>query len=690
MGHRQTRRIEHRLQDARRRLFIGREAEQALFLRLLAADGGFQVLYLHGMGGIGKTTLLKVFMELAAARGMPVLSIDSRALAVTPAAVNEAMEDARQDRELSEDEPHVVFLDTFESLAPLESWLRDEWLPAQPQTMRMVIAGRRPPALAWRSDTAWATALRHQQLENLEDCQVETHLSRRGLTAEQIQQGVGFARGYPLAMALYADTMEHAPGKELQTQREGELLIQLVDNLLRDLKQPELRAALNASAVCRVMSVPLLASMLQRPDASGLFDWLQGLSFMQVGPGGLFPHDLVRASLLADLKIRDLAAYHRLGERAWQWSMSRISAGGADVMARTQDLFFLTRDAFALTRESNGPQSPKADAPVYTDVCTDADWPQLEAMILRHEDAASWQRFTLLHAAQPEALRVIRDANQAPLGFYLILEVERLPPELIAQDAVVSTFWGLCRGAGVERANLTRFWMHRDLYKQASSVQALTFSAAVYGWTTRRVDFAGAYQSATGKWRDNSKRVGFSLCEATLSEMPGGPSILSFQDFTRRDILEWMRSGYRRMHNLPPMQGSHEGDSAACLERAAFDHAVRRALRQYSWPDHLADNPLLSTRMVAGCAIGNDPSLRVDALRTLLKQAHDRLAANPKTAAPARAMRHAYLAPAANQQLAADTAHMAYSTFRRHLYAGVRLLCEQLWAREQGELKKAQ
>ena len=38
-----------------------------------------------------------------------------------------------------------------------------------------------------------------------------------------------------------------------------------------------------------------------------LFEWLRGLSFVESGADGLFPHDLARDVLDADLRWRDRA-----------------------------------------------------------------------------------------------------------------------------------------------------------------------------------------------------------------------------------------------------------------------------------------------------------------------------------------------------------------------------------------------
>lgn len=86
MGHDADRlTVGHRLRWERRRRFVGRTAERALFERLLTADqASFCVLWVHGPGGVGKAALCGVFADLARASGRSVVSVDDRDLEITP------------------------------------------------------------------------------------------------------------------------------------------------------------------------------------------------------------------------------------------------------------------------------------------------------------------------------------------------------------------------------------------------------------------------------------------------------------------------------------------------------------------------------------------------------------------------------------------------------------------------------
>jgi hypothetical protein len=62
----------------RRRRFVGRVAEKNLFRSVLSADEPpFNVLYIFGSGGVGKTTLLREFATICEERGVPASYVDA-------------------------------------------------------------------------------------------------------------------------------------------------------------------------------------------------------------------------------------------------------------------------------------------------------------------------------------------------------------------------------------------------------------------------------------------------------------------------------------------------------------------------------------------------------------------------------------------------------------------------------------
>ena len=73
------------------------------------------------------------------------------------------------------------------------------------------------------------------------------------------------------------------------------------------------------------------------------------------------------------------------------------------------------------------------------------------------------------------------------------------------------------------------------------------------------------------------------------------------------------------------------------------------------------------------------------ALRALLKEAAEQLRASPKELKFYRAVYHTYIQPAATQEQAAELLDIPFSSYRRHLKAGMARIGDILWQAEVGE-----
>src|SRR5581483_1585726 len=127
---------------------VGRAAEKAALLQTLE-EGGPLVVFVHGIAGVGKSTLLEAFAGEARSRGETVVVIDCRsieptergfldrvahAVGGTPASAEEAAE-----RLAGLGERVVLVLDTYEVLRLLDSWVRVAFAPALRENTRLVV-----------------------------------------------------------------------------------------------------------------------------------------------------------------------------------------------------------------------------------------------------------------------------------------------------------------------------------------------------------------------------------------------------------------------------------------------------------------------------------------------------------------------------------------------------------------------
>src|ERR671938_467274 len=145
------------LDEARRRTFVGRGAELTRFADALRGRSPRRVFLVHGVGGIGKSTLLGEFRARAVAAGRPAVLLDGRELDPSPEAVRAALARAAAvpAPQLGELPGLTVLLDHYEHLTAVDPWVRGELLPDLPADGIAVLAGREAPVADWQRLPGW-------------------------------------------------------------------------------------------------------------------------------------------------------------------------------------------------------------------------------------------------------------------------------------------------------------------------------------------------------------------------------------------------------------------------------------------------------------------------------------------------------------------------------------------------------
>jgi hypothetical protein len=331
--------------------------ELALFQRALTAQElPFQIVFVYGPGGVGKTSLLNEFAHLCDEARVRVFYLDARTIEPTPEALIGALrgwlELGPDDSPLAvlgrEPQRHVLLVDTAELLLPLDNWLRETFLPQLSENALIVLAGREPPSAAWSADAGWQTLVRSLALRNLSPEESRAFLSQQHIPDDQHQAVLNFTHGFPLALSLVADVFAQRPDplRGFQPTDQPNIVKTLLERFVQKVPGPAHRAALEACALVRVTTEALLSEMLMMGDSTHeLFEWLRGLSFIEARADGLFPHDLAREALAADVRWRNPDWYAELHKRARNYYHSRIALTSGLLQQRLLfDLIFLHRD----------------------------------------------------------------------------------------------------------------------------------------------------------------------------------------------------------------------------------------------------------------------------------------------------------------------------------------------------------
>jgi hypothetical protein len=673
--------------------FVGRVAERDLVRRaLLTPEPPFAVVHVHGPGGVGKTALLHELGRLAAAEGLPVVWLDGRDLEVSPSgflfALGHALgctEEASPLDALAAHHRGLLFIDTYETLAPLDTWLRETFLPQLPSRFLVVIAGRDTPATAWRTDLGWRDLVRIVSLRNLRPEESLAYLEARGVPAAAHAEVLGFTYGHPLALALVSDVMARGDqGASFLPEHEPDIVQALLERFVRQIPSRRHRDALEVCAHTRVTTEALLGDVLGEEHAPELFAWLRGLSFIEQGPQGLFPHDLAREVLDADLRWRNPADYRDLHRRVRGFVVRTLQeARGREQQRAAFDLLYLHR--------GNPIMRPVHDWDAltagYAEPATPADLPQILAIAHQHEGADSAAIVAYWADRQLPGFSVSRSATGHVDGFVANVKLHAATAAELAADPALAAAWDFAARYGPLRPGdeivLHRFVMGRDTYQAPSAVINLMAMNCVLHWVCNpRLSWSFLTIADPDAW--DQVFTYLSLRRSPEAEFSVGQRRYAVytHDWRTEPAPVWLDVMSER-----ELASDSPADAAATsrlqpllvLSEPEFAAAVRQALRDYTRPDALAANPLLRSRLTVEAA-GGMPD--VGTLRTRIREAAEQLRANPRDEKLYRAIHRTYLEPAATQELAAELLDLPFSSYRRHLTTGIARITASLWQRE--------
>lgn len=690
-----------RLSAARRRLFVGRSGELALFQSALAAaELPFQIMFIYGPGGVGKSSLLHEFARLCEESPARLHYLDARTIEPTPeafvsglrSALNLPAEASPLDALRHEALRQIVCIDTAEILLPLDHWLRETFLPQLPENVLMIFAGREPPAAAWSADAGWQTLIRSVPLRNLTPEESRAFLSRRSIPPDQHEAVLNFTHGFPLALSLVADVFAQRPDPlhGFRPADQPDIVKTLLERFVQKVPGPAHRAALEACALVRVMTEALLAEMLMMSDAAGgaheLFEWLRGLSFIEARAGGLFPHDLAREALAAEVRWRNPDWHAELHKRARAYYHRRVAATSGLAQQRALfDLIFLHRD--------NPVVRPflewQASGSINTEPLQDGDLAALIRMVEKHEGAESAAIAAHWFKRQPDGVSIIRDADGRPAGFFSIVRLPFATSADLALDPAARQAWTVMQRKPLrsgETAILFRFWMDAEAYQAVSPTQSLIFVNVVrYYLTTPGLALTFFPVADADFWSPMLSYANIYRLGDADFEVGGQTYGVYGHDWRSEPPAAWLSVLAEREVAAPSATPPASAEAVMVLSEAEFAEAVRAALHDFAQPDLMASNPLLRSRVVIDrVGAESDQKQRTATLQALITTAAETLQSAPRDAKLYRAVYHTYLKPAPTQEQAAELLDLPFSTYRRHLKSGVLRLTEMLWQQEIG------
>ena len=432
--------------------FRGRERELTRLATLFDPTGPLIVL-LHGVGGIGKTSLVRVFERESTARGRQVRLLDCRGVEPVPLGLLAAIGTSLgvELRNVSEmaaavggvAEPMVFALDNYEALRLLDGWLRTEFLPALPMAARFIIMGRSLSTAPWIAAPGWADHVLSLRLGPLPEADVAAFLAGRGFTDAVQDRIARFSKGNPLALQLCTASLANKPDALSGDLELNQVIDYLALTCVNEISDPVLREAIEAASLVRRVTRPVLGAMLPDHSAENILANLRQLSFVEAAADGLVFHDLFRLAIESRAAAIDPARTRKLKRAAWQSMRDQLVVGGArDTWRHTADLLFLLERP--VLREAFFPSV--ATLPVERARPADCD-PILDIARIHHGASGA----TIMSEWWKQAARmfsVVRGSAGEVVGFYVLARPQDIPRSLAGCDPLLAVWLSYVQARG--------------------------------------------------------------------------------------------------------------------------------------------------------------------------------------------------------------------------------------------------
>jgi hypothetical protein len=543
-----AKRLNTRLSRQASESFVGREVELATLLDFLEEDGPI-VTYLSGIAGAGKSTLLATFAERARNAGATVLLMDCRLIEPTERGFLtelshltesevENLEDAVEVLGTSDDTV-VLGLDHYETFFLMDTWLRQELLPALPDSFRVIIASRQPPVPLWLTSPRWHGLFRAMAIEALSHDSALSLLEKAGVEEPEAERLARVTRGNPLALKLAASAALSHPSMTLEDAAIQEVMQELTVLNLADVDNPNTREAVRFTSIARRITRSLLRALGVPADEQ--WEELRNLPFIDTWRDGLRVHDAVREAAALTLRASDPERYLECRRKAWRQLRDELrSAARSELWRYTADMLYLIENP--VVREAFFPSGHQELA---VEPAQANDINEIRRITTAHEGPSGASIVDRWWKIQPQAFRVARNRKGRVVAYYTMCEARELVSELRTDDPIAAAW---CRHLGerpiadTDRALFLRRWLGEESGEAPSSEQATCWLDVKRAYMELRPELRRVYLTVVDlpTYAPVATQLGFEPVPSAVVELDGRDYHTAVLDFGPASVDGWI------------------------------------------------------------------------------------------------------------------------------------------------------
>ena len=438
--------INRRLRQQALRDFVGRTKEISSLLAVLDDDGPI-VIFVHGIGGIGKSTLLDIFALEAQSCEAIVVRLDCRSIKPSEEGFLHELNVAiggdvntltATCERLSQLGSRVILaLDTYEIYRMQDTWLRQVFIPSLSDNVRVLFFGREAPVSAWFTAPGWQGLFQSLRLKPLNNTESKELLLRSGVSANDVAHVVQFTHGHPLALKIAAAAIAERPNLTLKEVESQHVVAELTRLYLADVQDPLTREGIEAASVVRRTTRSLLSVMLPHAAPNDLYDRLKTLPFVESGSDGLIIHEMVQRAIATELRAADPDTYYGYRRAAWKQIRTEFPISGRTAIWRyTADMIYLIEHP--AIHSTFFPD----DAHLYAvEPATSQDEQAIFAIALQQDGPEMLAAIQYWWRRMPESFYVARDRHTNVNGYYCMFNVRDLNGDDLSTNPITCYWW---------------------------------------------------------------------------------------------------------------------------------------------------------------------------------------------------------------------------------------------------------